>query len=245
MIKEKNADLIKRIGYDCGFDVSRETLERFENYRLLLTEWNEKINLTAITEEDDVYLKHFADSIMIYRRKEIRNCKKVIDVGTGAGFPGLPMKILNPEIRLTLLDPLNKRLNFLKEVVNADGLEEVEFIHGRAEDVSRETSYRDSFDLAVSRAVATLPILSEYCVPFVKTGGYFAALKGPSVHDELSKNRNIFRELNSEIIDIEEYEGIEEFNHNIVLIRKTGPTPQKFPRKTVQIKKDMEKYKNS
>lgn len=244
MGKQDNYDLLRRTAAHFETDVSRETFERFEVYKDLLKEWNEKINLTTIIEDDEIYLKHFADSISIFRLKEISNSLKVIDVGTGAGFPGLPMKILKPELKLTLLDPLNKRINFLKDVADKTGLKEINFIHGRAEDVSRETLYRDSFDLAVSRAVATLPVIAEYCLPFVIKDGYFVALKGPGVSEELKLNKQIFNNMNSELIRIEEVTDLDEYKHNLVLVKKSGSTPSKYPRKTVQIKKDMEAYKN-
>lgn len=237
-----NFDLLKKAGEELDMNVSRETYEKFEIYRKLLVEWNKKINLTSITEEKDVYIKHFIDSINIYKIKEIRNLSKVIDVGTGAGFPGIPMKIINPQVNLTLLDPLNKRLIFLKEVLDNIGFGDVELIHGRAEDVSRETSYRDKFDLAVSRAVASFPVISEYCLPFVKKDGFFVAMKGPGIKDELNLRPGILKELSSELVEIKT-DITDGYEHNLVIIKKLASTKQTYPRKNTDIKKHAEKYR--
>ncbi len=244
MSKQDNFDLLKKVAAASDLDVSRETLERFEIYRTLLQEWNTKINLTTITDDYEIYLKHFADSITVFSLPEINTCRTVIDVGTGAGFPGLPMKIMKPELSMTLLDPLNKRLNFIKDVAEKAGLSNVHYIHGRAEDVSRETMHRDVYDLAVSRAVSSMPIAAEYCLPFVKPHGYFVALKGPGIKEELSKDPGIFKKINAELVRIEQAAGLDDYNHNLVLVRKTGPTPPKYPRKLAQIKKDIDRYKD-
>ncbi len=238
-----NHDLLKRIAEPRGFDVSRETYERFLIYMRLLQEWNEKINLTAISDKDAIFLKHFADSISIFQLKEVHSAKTIIDVGTGAGFPGLPMKILKPELKLTLLDPLNKRLNFLKEVVGQTGLDQVIFTHGRAEDVSRETSQRDTYDLAVSRAVALLPTLMEYCLPFVAPNKFFVAMKGPGITEETRLNPKLLKDLNGVLQRIELVTDLDEYEHNLVLIQKNGKTSSHFPRKFTQIKKDNERYR--
>lgn len=238
-----NYDLLKLYGDKYNLNVSRETYEKFVIYSKLLVEWNEKINLTAITDENEIFLKHFIDSISIFTLNEAHNSKTIIDVGTGAGFPGLPMKIVNDEMELTLLDPLNKRLIFLQEVINNLGLKNVKLIHGRAEDVSRETNYRDKFDLAVTRAVASLPIVSEYCLPFVKKDGNFIALKGPNISSELNYIPNRIDQLNGKIKEIVEVKDIDEFSHNLVVIEKTGSTPKQFPRKNTLIKKDIEYIK--
>ena len=239
-----NYDLFKKFAENFKLNVSRETFEQFEIYAKLLKEWNEKINLTAITEDSEIFLKHFLDSISIYSIDEIHNCKKVIDVGTGAGFPGLPMKIVKPEISLTLLDPLNKRLVFLENVINDIGLKDIKLVHGRAEDVSRETKYRDKFDLSVTRAVSSLPIVAEYCLPYVRKNGIFAALKGPNISQELNFFPSRIKELSGHIENIIEIKDIDDFNHNIVVIRKLDNTPKEFPRKNTLIKKDIEKIKS-
>lgn len=240
----KNYELLKRIGDSVELDVSRETFEQFVLYKDLLKDWNEKINLTAITDDDEIFLKHFADSISIFKLNELKNIKKVIDVGTGAGFPGLPMKILRKDLSLTLLDPLNKRLNFLKEVADQLNLSDIQFIHGRAEDVSRETLHRDAYELAVSRAVAVLPILMEYCIPYVVKNGYFVAMKGPGIDQELLLNPKLTGELSARLIRIEQVSGLDEYEHNLVLFQKLQATQAKYPRKNAQIKKDNEQYRS-
>ena len=181
-----------------------EQIEQFRSYYELLTEWNKKINLTAITGYEDVVRKHFIDSILICSLLDLNKDIRIIDVGTGAGFPGIPIKILNPDCRIVLLDSLNKRVRFLETVVNELGLENVECIHGRAEDVSREKKYRASFDLSVSRAVANLSTLCEYCIPFLKKGGMFVSYKSDKADDEINGSENAVRTLGSEITSVKE-----------------------------------------
>lgn len=181
-----------------------EQIEQFRSYYELLTEWNKKINLTAITGYEDVVRKHFIDSIMISSLLDLNKDIRIIDVGTGAGFPGIPIKILNPDCRIVLLDSLNKRVRFLETVVDELGLDNVECIHGRAEDVSREKKYRASFDLSVSRAVAKLSTLCEYCIPFLKKGGMFVSYKSDKADDEINGSENAVRTLGSEITSVKE-----------------------------------------
>ena len=181
-----------------------EQIEQFRSYYELLTEWNKKINLTAITGYEDVVRKHFIDSIMICSLLDLNKDIRIIDVGTGAGFPGIPIKILNPDCRIVLLDSLNKRVRFLETVVDELGLDNVECIHGRAEDVSREKKYRASFDLSVSRAVANLSTLCEYCIPFLKKGGMFVSYKSDKADDEINGSENAVRTLGSEITSVKE-----------------------------------------
>lgn len=181
-----------------------EQIEQFRSYYELLTEWNKKINLTAITGYEDVVRKHFIDSIMICSLLDLNKDIRIIDVGTGAGFPGIPIKILNPDCRIVLLDSLNKRVRFLETVVDELGLDNVECIHGRAEDVSREKNYRASFDLSVSRAVANLSTLCEYCIPFLKKGGMFVSYKSDKADDEINGSENAVRTLGSEITSVKE-----------------------------------------
>lgn len=181
-----------------------EQIEQFRSYYELLTEWNKKINLTAITGYEDVVRKHFIDSILICSLLDINKDIRIIDVGTGAGFPGIPIKILNPDCRIVLLDSLNKRVRFLETVVDELGLDNVECIHGRAEDVSREKKYRASFDLSVSRAVANLSTLCEYCIPFLKKGGMFVSYKSDKSDDEINGSENAVRTLGSEITSVKE-----------------------------------------
>ena len=209
--------------------------ERLKRYYELLVEWNERMNLTALTEPQDVALKHFADSLTLLQYTEIKDGASMIDVGTGAGFPGLVLKIARPDIRLTLLDSLNKRLNFLDTVCEELGLEEVETVHSRAEDGSR-TQLRDSFDYAVARAVAPLNVLAEYCLPYVKAGGAFLAMKGKTAAKELADAENAIKKLGGEVADKRFFTLGEAGERGIIEIAKIAPTPKEYPRKSKAIK---------
>jgi len=204
---------------------------KFVEYKDLIKEWNQKVNLTAITEDEEIIKKHFIDSIKIFNFKEFQNAKSVIDVGTGAGLPGIPIKIMKPELDVVLLDSLMKRVNFLNEVIEKLNLFDINAVHGRAEDFGK-VEYREVFDIAVSRAVANLTLLSELCLPFVKVGGYFLAMKGPSVDSEIIDAKFAISTLGGKLEDIVEID-IEDSNlkHNIVIIRKIMKTPKQFPRK--------------
>ena len=211
-------------------------LEQLEKYYKLLAEWNEKMNLTAITDCEGVAVKHFADSLMLLKYCDVPQNSSVIDVGTGAGFPGLVLKIARPDIKLTLLDSLNKRLVFLQEVLNQTGLS-AEIIHSRAEDGARKPQLRESFDFAVSRAVAQLNVLAEYCLGYVKTGGSFVALKGPKADEELENAKKAIGILGGKIAGKNEFSlprnGGE---RTIIRIEKIKSTPQKYPRISGKIK---------
>ena len=205
--------------------------EAFYRYYELLTEWNEKINLTAITEEDDVAVKHFLDSLNA-SANVIKDGMKIIDVGTGAGFPGLPIKIANPGIKLTLVDSLAKRVNFLSLVISELGLKDVEIIHSRAEDLAADQNHREQYDVCVSRAVANLTTLSELCIPYVKKGGYFVSLKGPKAQEELEAANKAIGLMGGSFERMENYDLSDtDLNHNIVVIKKISHTPTKYPRK--------------
>lgn len=210
-------------------------LERFRRYYELLTEWNRVMNLTAISGEEDTARLHFLDCAALAELTELRG-KRVIDVGTGAGFPGLVLKILCPEMELTLLDSLDKRVKFLRIVCAELGFADVRCLHARAEEAPAEL--RQSFDLACSRAVARLNLLSELCLPFVKPGGLFIAMKGPELTEELREAEKGIRLLGGEVERVAEYAvpGAE-LRHNAVLIRKIADTPGKYPRKWAQMKK--------
>lgn len=212
--------------------------EDFENYYKLLVEWNEKMNLTAITEEDDVAVKHFLDSLNA-SKGILKGNEKIIDVGTGAGFPGLPIKIANPDIRVTLADSLNKRIGFLNEVINTLGLKNAVAVHARAEDLAREEEHREAYDICVSRAVANLATLCELCLPFVKVGGYFVSLKGPKAEEEIKNARKAMELLGGKFEKVESYDLSEaDLNHNIVVIKKISHTPTKYPRKAPKPSKE-------
>ena len=192
-------DLMKKAALDVEMEFTEAQYEQFIKYMRLLQEWNEKINLTAITEDEEVVKKHFIDCIKAFKSDAIKNANTVIDVGTGAGFPGLPIAIMNPEVKVTLLDSLNKRINFLNLVVRELGLKNVTTIHSRAEDGARRPELREKFDVATSRAVANMAVLSEFCMPYVKKEGYFVALKGPSIDEELEYGRNAIKILGGEL----------------------------------------------
>ncbi len=206
--------------------------EQFNKYYEMLTDWNENINLTAITDKDEVWLKHFEDSLSIVKIKDMDHTESVIDVGTGAGFPGLPIKIAYPNIKLTLLDSLDKRIRFLEAVVRELGLTDVTCIHGRAEDFSRSPEYREKYDLCVSRAVAGLSVLSELCIPFVKPGGSFVAYKSEKAEAEIAEAENALAILNGRIKTTEEFTLSDNVQKRVLIdIEKTGLTPEKYPRR--------------
>lgn len=225
------------IAHKAGFDLDDTQLKQFGLYADLLVEWNKKMNLTAITEPDEIVTKHFVDSL--YGLKVLGNRKTVIDVGTGAGFPSVPLKIAKPEVSLTLLDSLNKRLTFLTEVKNQLGLENVGCIHSRAEDgATAGAPLRESFDAAVSRAVANLSCLCEYCLPYVKRGGVFLAYKGPDVEEELADAQNAIETLGGEVAGVYCYTIPEtDITHSVVVINKVRNTPDKYPRLQGKIQK--------
>ena len=211
-----------------GIKLPDEQLNEFYEYMQLLLEWNEKMNLTAITDPEEVIKKHFVDSITIkkYRKEENR----LIDVGTGAGFPGIPLKILDKSIKLTLLDSLNKRINFLNEIIEKLNLKEVNTIHSRAEEYAKN-KVRESYDVAVSRAVADLPILLEYLMPYVKLNGICICMKGPKAQEELERSKKAINILGGKLEKVEKITIDEEMERNLIIIRKIKDTPNKYPRK--------------
>lgn len=227
-------DLLKSKCAEIGVNLTDAQCMQFERYYELLIEWNKRINLTRITEPDEVVIKHFVDSLTLLKYCEIPQGAKVIDVGTGAGFPGIPLKIARPDIKLTLLDSLNKRLNFLREVCDDIGIQS-ELIHSRAEEGSRKPEYRDSFDVAVSRAVARLNVLAEYCLPYVKAGGQFVAMKGPDLSQELNEAKNAVNTLGGKVETTEEFE-LCGSGRTIVTIIKERQTPEAYPRHSSKIK---------
>ena len=212
-------------------NISETEIENFKIYMELLLEWNEKINLTAITNEDDMILKHFIDSLTI--KKYISENEKIIDIGTGAGFPGIPLAIMNKNNEITLMDSLNKRIVFLNDVIDKLKLTNVKAIHSRAEELARNKTYREKYDVAVSRAVANLSTLVEYMLPFVSIGGKCICMKGPNIEEELKNAKNAIKELGGEIIKIENFKLPESDNErNIVIIKKIKETSSKYPRKS-------------
>lgn len=210
--------------------------EQFQKYFELLAEWNEKMNLTAITDESGVALKHFADSLSLLNFIDIPQNSSLADVGTGAGFPGVVLKIARPDIKLTLIDSLNKRLVFLGEVCAQLGIE-AELIHSRAEDGARDEKLRESFDFAVSRAVARMNVLSEYCLPYVKVGGAFCAMKGAQANEEFKESLNAINTLGGKLENKYFFELPENGGERaIAVVRKVRNTPQKYPRQSGKIK---------
>lgn len=222
--------ILKQGCKEMGIGISGSRIEQLEKYGHLLQEWNEKINLTAITDDEGIAVKHFLDSLTALLTNKVNG--SVIDVGTGAGFPGLVLKTVKPEIQLTLLDSLNKRINFLKAVAEELSLDGVEFVHGRAEDCGMNIKYREKFDTAAARAVAKLRVLAEWCLPFVKVGGYFLALKGPLADDELKDAKKAIHILGGEVEDVFETKiPYSDLSHKIIIIKKVRHTPSKYPRK--------------
>lgn len=213
-----------------NIEINEEQIKSFEKYMNLLLEWNEKINLTAITQPEEVKLKHFVDSLTVL--KYINDDDKVIDIGTGAGFPGIPLKIMKENTKITLLDSLNKRINFLNIVIETLNLSNIQAIHGRAEEIARNKLYREKYDVTVSRAVANLSTLSEYMLPFVKVGGKCICMKGANVNEEIEKAKNAIKELGGEIERVDNFYLSDNDNErNIIIIRKVKETSSKYPRK--------------
>lgn len=220
---------LRELVSELNIELSDKQLESFDTYYKMLIEWNEKINLTAITEYDEVLVKHFTDSLSIVKAVDMNRVTSLIDVGTGGGFPGIPIAILFPEIKITLLDSLNKRITFLNEVVKELSLTNVEAIHGRAEDIARG-DYREKFDLCVSRAVANLSTLSELCIPFVSVGGFFVSYKSEKADEEIESATKAIDILGGKITNKIDF-AIKDNNRNLIVIEKISATAKKYPRK--------------
>ncbi len=211
-------------------NISEEKANLFNEYKEILLDWNEKINLTAITNEKEIILKHFIDSCTIL--KYIQGKEKVIDIGSGAGFPGIPIKIMNQELNITLVDSLNKRVNFLNEVINKLKLTNIEAIHARAEELGRIDKYREKYDIATSRAVANLSTLLEYLMPFVKVGGKCICMKGPNIEEELKSAEKAIKELGGELEKVDNfYLPNSDIERNLIIIKKVKEINFKYPRK--------------
>lgn len=225
-------DELKIAATEYGLNLTEDQISAFNKYYELLYEWNKKINLTAITEPKDVAIKHMVDSLSCFKADLFKENISLIDVGTGAGFPGLPLKIFYPSLKLTLLDSLNKRVKFLQLVVDELGLKDVEVIHARSEEAARNKKYREKFDLATARAVARLPIICEYCLPFVKDGGTFIALKGRQYEEEATQAQKAIKVLGGEISDIMPVKLPEiDDKRAVIYIKKIKSTPKTYPRK--------------
>jgi len=212
--------------------ITDKQLNQFEIYYQELISWNEKMNLTGITEREQVYVKHFYDSLSISFFLPIGDMASVADIGSGAGFPSIPLKIMFPHLEITIIDSLNKRIQFLEHLVRMLGLDHVRCIHGRAEDVARKIEFRDSFDLVTARAVARLNVLNEFCLPFVKQFGMFVAMKGSEPNEELQEAAYSLKQLCGRLKSVIRFElPVEQADRHLILIDKVGKTPSKYPRK--------------
>lgn len=207
-----------------------EMIEQYRIYMDGILEWNEKINLTAITDHDEFIAKHFVDSVLCFNLPEYIRAEKIIDLGTGGGFPGIPLAILSPEKNFVLADSLNKRLKVIDNLMNHADIKNTSTIHGRAEELGKNREYRESFDICISRAVANLSVLAEYCLPLVKKDGYMLAYKGPGADEELKAAAKAIKTLGGAAERIEPVY-VDDLRHNIVVIKKIKNTPGKYPRK--------------
>ena len=216
---------------DAGISLESGKIQAFEEYRTLILGYNKIMDITNITDEEDMYIKHFIDSLYLDKSGLISSANSLIDIGTGGGFPGIPLKILYPHLELTLLDSLNKRVNFLTDVIDQMKLDKTKAIHGRAEELARNPSYREMYDLATSRAVAPLNTLIEYSLAFVKIGGYFIAMKGPNYDDELSEARDAINTMGGMLKKVVNYSLPYGYgDRSIIIIEKIKSTPTKYPR---------------
>lgn len=229
---EKARELLKKGIKELGLEISDYQEEQFFKYYKMLIETNKVMNLTAITELEEVIVKHFIDSLLIAKSKDMSKVKSMVDVGTGAGFPGIPIKIMFPNIKITLIDSLNKRLKFLNNVIEELSLENIETVHGRAEDLGHNNEYREKFELCVSRAVANLSTLSEYCIPFVAVNGEFVSYKSSISTEEINESDKAINILGGKLISKETLElPCSDMERTMVVIRKIKNTSKKYPRK--------------
>lgn len=227
---EYNLDQFKKGLSDLNINLTEKQIEQFLKYYEILVETNKVMNLTAITEFDEVIEKHFLDSLSLVRVFDLNRNVKILDLGTGAGFPGIPLKITFPEIDIVLADSLNKRVKFLNEVVETLQLKQVEMVHGRAEELAKNKKYREQFDLCTSRAVANLSSLSEYCIPFVKEGGRFISYKSGEIEEEVDQAKRAIHVLGGKLDQVYKFD-LHEQKRSFVIIEKVKKTPAVYPRK--------------
>ena len=226
------ADKMIKGAENLGISLSKEQIEKFYSYYEILNEWNKVMNLTGITDYEEVYEKHFVDSLALAKVMDLRRVDRIIDIGTGAGFPGIPLKIVFPHLEVVLLDSLRKRVHFLDEVIQKLGLQKISTLHGRAEDYARMPEYREKFDLCVSRAVANLAVLSEYCIPYVCVGGCFVSYKSGNIDEEIKQAGTSIRVLGGNLEAVEKFcLPQSEIERSFVKICKESSTKNKYPRK--------------
>ena len=231
-MSQYSTDTLVRGTKQLGITLSEKQIQQFIRYYELLVEWNSFMNLTAITEYEEVMEKHFVDSLAVVKVCDFHQIKSLIDIGTGAGFPGIPLKIAFPHLEVVLLDSLNKRTKFLNEVINQLGLENIRTIHGRAEDYAKQKEYREQFDVCVSRAVANLSTLSEYCIPYVRNMGEFISYKSGKIEEEVEQSRKAVFILGGKISRIEKFCLADtDMERSFVIIKKEKKSPGKYPRK--------------
>ncbi|MBM7550820.1 16S rRNA (guanine(527)-N(7))-methyltransferase RsmG [Peptoniphilus gorbachii] len=218
------------IDYIEDYGLDTKNIDKFEKYKELILEYNKHTNLTRITEDEEFNVKHFLDSLSLFKTDLFVKDKKIIDIGTGAGFPGLPLKLYNEDLDITLLDSLRKRIDFLNGVIEELDLKKIRAIHARAEEIVRDPNYRESYDIAVSRAVANLSTLTEYSMAFVKVGGYFISQKGPEYKEELKSAKRAIELMGGEVKDVIHTPLPNDIDHYIIVIKKVKETDKKYPR---------------
>ncbi len=230
-------DLLKEKAEMFHVKLDETALERFEFYARLLVEWNEKINLTAITDPEGITIKHFLDSLTIFAYVDIPEGSKVIDVGTGAGFPGLAMLIARPDLDMTLMDSTKKRLTVIENILENIGLQ-ANVVHSRAEDAGQNEAFREQYDYSTARAVTNLRDLAEYCLPFVKIGGSFVPMKSAKTEEEIAEGKKAIHVLGGQIVKVDSFELLDCGERTIINVKKISPTPAKYPRPSAKIAKN-------
>lgn len=231
-MKSKLSEVLLQGCQEAGLGISEKQLASFERYGELMVEWNEQVNLTAITDPEGIALKHFLDSLLCFKYVDLNGELRLLDVGTGAGFPGLPLKIYQEKLQVTLLDSLQKRVNFLRQICLEVKLKGIIAIHGRAEEIGRKSEQREHYDRVFSRAVARLAVLAEYCLPYVKVGGLFVALKGGNAVAEVDEGMFAVEELGGRLKEVVEFQlPLSGDGRSLIVVEKVKPTPEKYPRK--------------